>query len=145
MKYLLVLSLVILLYACKKDNDPTPLQVPTATQASDITNESFTANWNAVDGVTDYLLYVLLENFPADPPNNLPDYNGKEVTGTSHNVTCLSSVTIYYYVVKAKVDGRISNSSNAIMTQTTIDFRDGYVGHYTCLALYYYFDPITDN
>lgn len=66
---------------------------PVAIDATDIASSGFTANWNAVPGITDYLLYVSLDNIPADPPNFLPDYNGKEVTGTSHNVTNLIPVT----------------------------------------------------
>ncbi|MFC2094200.1 hypothetical protein ACFLSH_01095 [Bacteroidota bacterium] len=91
---------------------------PIAINATNISNNGFTANWNAVPGIANYLLYVSLDNFPADPPNNLPGYDGKEVTGTSDNVTGLNSGTIYYYVVKAKNDPRISNISNSIMVET---------------------------
>jgi hypothetical protein len=119
MKYLLLLSMVILFCACKQTTEPTSLQAPVATAASDITNESFTANWNSVPGITDYLLYVSTENFPADPPNNLPGYDGIEVTGTSYDVTGLNSGTIHYYVVKAKNGDRISDYSNSIEVQTS--------------------------
>ena len=208
MRNLLIVSIVILLYACSQTNDPTPLQAPVAIEASDITNEwftanwnsspgandyeldvatdaafaaiiksiknlggptlvdnlngnteyfyrvratlnggnasgnsnsisvftlpdapiaidatditsnSFKANWNAVPGITTYLLYVSLNNFPVDPPNNLPGYDGKEVTGTSHDVTGLNKGTIYYYVVKAKNGARVSSISNSIEVLT---------------------------
>lgn len=208
MKNLLFISFIFLLFACNKDNDPDPLQAPVATAASDMTNESFvanwnnspgandyeldvaidmafstivssqknlagsttvdnlddnteyfyrvratlnggnpsgnsnvisvftlpdapvataatgvsssgfTANWNEVTGITTYLLYVSVDNFPADPPNNLPDYNGKEISGTSHDVAGLNSGTIYYYVVKAKNGDRISTISNSILITT---------------------------
>jgi len=208
LKKLLILSLLILFYACSQTNDPTPLQAPIATEATDITNvlfqanwnpvsgatdyeldiatdaaftaiiksiknlggptlvdnlngnteyyyrvratlnggdasgnsnvisvftlpdapiaigatnilsNGFTANWNAVPGISNYLLYVSLNNFPANPPNNLPGYDGKEVTGTSHDVTGLNSGTIYYYVVKAKSSDRISSISNSIEVLT---------------------------
>ena len=91
---------------------------PIAINATNISNNGFTANWNAVPGITNYLLYVSRDNFPADPPNNIPGYDGKEVTGTSDNVTGLNSGTIYYYVVKAKNGSRISSISNYIMVQT---------------------------
>jgi len=48
----------------------------------------------------------------------LPGYDGKEVTGTSHDVTGLNSGTIYYYVVKAKSSDRISSISNSIEVLT---------------------------
>jgi len=208
MRNLLILSMIILLYACSQTNDPTPLQAPAATEATEITNEwftanwngspgandyeldvasdaaftaiirslknlggptlvdnlngnteyfyrvratlngenasgnsnvistftlpdapeaisatnisnnGFTANWNVVPGITTYLLYMSFNNFPADPPNNLPGYDGKEVTGTSHDVTGLNSGTIYYYVVKAKNGTRISSISNSIEVLT---------------------------
>ena len=91
---------------------------PIAIDATNISNNGFTANWNAVPDISDYLLYVSLENYPADPPNNLPGYEGKEVTGTSHDVTGLNSGTIYYYVVKAKNGTRISSISNSIEVLT---------------------------
>ena len=91
---------------------------PIAINATNISNNGFMANWNAVPGINNYLLYVSLDNFPADPPNNLPGYDGKEVTGTSDNVTGLNSGTIYYYVVKAKNGSRISSISNSIMVET---------------------------
>ena len=91
---------------------------PIAINATNISNNGFTANWNAVPGITNYLLYVSLDNFPADPPNNLPGYDGKELTETSDNVTGLNSGTIYYYVVKAKSSDRTSSISNSIMVQT---------------------------
>ncbi len=92
---------------------------PIAAEATNISNSGFTANWNEVAGITNYLVYVSLNNFPADPPNNLPGYNGKEVTGTSFEVIGLNSGTIYYYVVKAKIDERISTYSNSIEIWTS--------------------------
>jgi hypothetical protein len=92
---------------------------PVAIDGTNISNSGFTANWNLVPGITNYLLYVSLENFPNIPPNNLPGYDGKEVTGNSDVVTGLDSGTIYYFVVKAKSDERTSEFSNSIMVQTS--------------------------
>jgi hypothetical protein len=91
---------------------------PEAISATNISSNGFMANWNLVPSITDYLLYVSLNNFPATPPNNLPGYDGKEVTGTSDNITGLNSGTIYYYVVKAKNGDRISSISNSIEVLT---------------------------
>jgi len=105
-------------------NDPSPNSnvisvytlpnAPVATIGTNVTNNSFTANWIGAAGITEYLLYVSTENFPADPPNNLPDYDGIEVTGVSYDVTNLNSGTIYYFVLRAKVGSRISENSNPV-------------------------------
>jgi len=93
---------------------------PTALGATDNTSSGFTANWQEVSGITTYLLYVSKDNFPANPPNNVTGYDGKEVTGTSHAVTGLDAGTIYYYVLKAKsATGGESVESNSILTQTS--------------------------
>lgn len=91
---------------------------PVATDASNITSDGFTANWEAVDGLTDYVLYISLNNIPADPPTFIPGYDGLPINGTSHTVTGLESGTIYYYAVRTKVDARVSEMSNSIETQT---------------------------
>ena len=92
---------------------------PVAVAATSVLSSGFTANWNAVPGISDYLVYVSTENFPAVPPNNLPGYNGIEVMGTSLEVVGLNSGTIYYYVVKAKNDGGASTISNSIEVWTS--------------------------
>lgn len=91
---------------------------PAATAATNITNSGFTANWNAVDGLTDYILYVSLNNIPATPPSYIPGYDGLPINGTTHTLTGLASGTIYYYTVRTKVDARISEMSNSIQMQT---------------------------
>jgi hypothetical protein len=91
---------------------------PVATDATNITSNGFTANWEAVDGLTDYVLYISLDNIPAYPPTFIPGYDGKPINGTSHTVTDLESGTIYYYVVRTKVDARVSDLSNSVMVET---------------------------
>ena len=91
---------------------------PLAIEATDITNSGFTVNWNTVDGLTDYLLFVSLNNIPADPPSYIANYNGLPVFETSHVVTGLESGTIYYYALRTKAGARVSEMSNSIEVQT---------------------------
>lgn len=91
---------------------------PVATIATNITSSSFTANWNSVPNISEYVIYVSTDNFPANPPNNLPNYNGITISATSHDVIGLDAGTIYYYVVKAKKDLSLSEESNSIETIT---------------------------
>ena len=92
---------------------------PLALGATNKNSSGFVANWEEVPGITTYLLYVSKDNFPANPPDNEPGYDGKEVTGTSHEVTGLDSGTFYYYVLKAKSGDRESTESNSISTGTS--------------------------
>ena len=92
---------------------------PVARDATNVTSDGFTANWDAVDGLTDYVLYVSLDNIPADPPSWIPGYDGQPINGTSHTLTGLDSGTIYYYAVKAKADARVSEMSNSIEVETS--------------------------
>jgi hypothetical protein len=93
---------------------------PLALAATANTSSGFTANWQAVSGITTYLLYVSKNNFPATPPpNNVSGYDGLEVTGTSHDVRTLDAGTFYYYVLKAKGIAHNSVESNSILTETS--------------------------
>ena len=97
----------------------TSPDAPVATAATNISSDGFTANWEAVDALTDYVLYVSLDNIPADPPTFIPGYDGLPINGTSHTLTGLSSGTIYYYAVRANADARVSEMSNSIEVETT--------------------------
>jgi len=91
---------------------------PIATAATNVTSDGFTANWNEVPGISNYLLFLSLDGFSSNPPVYVPGYEGKDVTGTSSTVSGLSSNTIYYYAIKAKGDESISFYSNAIIAVT---------------------------
>jgi len=91
---------------------------PVATAATGITQNSFTANWDAVDGITTYKLYVSESTPPAAP--FVTGFDGLEVTGTSQEVTGLTNNTVYYYVLEATSDGRVSEVSNTITAPTDI-------------------------
>jgi len=96
----------------------TALDAPIALLPSGGTPTGFTANWRSVLDVTDYLLYVSLEDFPAQPANNLPNFDGITVADTSYVVTGLTAATTYYYVVKAKIGENVSEESNSIKALT---------------------------
>jgi len=74
----------------------------TASNATNITTSSFTANWTAVSGVTSYKLTVD-SNTPIDVGNV-----------TSSNVTSLTAGTTHTYSVQAVNSGGTGSSSNNI-------------------------------
>ena len=90
---------------------PTP---PTGLNATNITTNSFTLNWIASTdnvGVTGYDIYQ----------NNVK-INGAQVTGTSYNVSGLSSGTLYvYYVVAFDASNNSTSSTTLNVTTATPD------------------------
>ena len=92
---------------------------PVANQANNVTNSSFTASWSEVPGISNYLLYLSLDNFTSDPPIYVDGYDGVDIAGLAYDVTSLDSTTIYYYAIKAKGDESISFFSNSIFVETT--------------------------
>jgi hypothetical protein len=99
----------------------TSPDAPVATNATNISSSGFTANWDAVDGITNYVLYISTDNFTSDPPVYVPGYDGAVIDGTSHIVTGLESNTFYYYAVRSKADARVSEVSNSIAVETELD------------------------
>jgi len=96
----------------------TLLEPPVALGQSNTTQTEFTANWTSVTDVSEYILYVSLGNFPANPPNNLPNYDGISVADTTQVISGLMSATTYYYVIKSKLGELISEESNTIIANT---------------------------
>ncbi len=85
---------------------------PRATDATNITTSSFTANWEAVDRVETYLLYVSTGMPPESGGEMLQGFDGLEVTGSAFEVTGLEFNTVYYYQLRAKSETRFSTYSN---------------------------------
>lgn len=83
------------------------VSTPEALQPTKADGTSFTARWTEVDGATSYLLDV----YDGEKNYLLQDM---EVTGTSYDVTGLTEGKTYYFTVRAKVDGNVSEYSNEI-------------------------------
>ncbi len=86
-------------------------QTPVATEATNISGVSFTANWEAIENASSYILTILSNNY-----ENVITVDGNE---TSHNVTNLISSTVYTYTVKVVVNELTSDYSNTITVTTT--------------------------
>ncbi|MEM7548391.1 MAG: fibronectin type III domain-containing protein [Bacteroidota bacterium] len=93
----------------------TKLLPPVLLNSSNVTHNSFTANWNPIEGATSFLLYVSTNSSFS---SHVPGYNGKSVSGTSHTVTNLDGST-YYYRIKYSTE---SNSSDYSNTRSVSDF-----------------------
>ena len=92
---------------------------PTATAASALAQTSFTANWNAITGATEYFIDVATTN--GFGGTILSNYNNKSVSGTSVNITALNPSTTYYYQVRSANASGASPSSNTITALTISD------------------------
>ena len=85
---------------------------PVAIDESDVTHESFTANWNASSGATAYFLDVS-ENSSFSP--NLAGYDDLNVGNvTNYTVTGLNPSSPYFYKVRASNSAGTSGNSNVI-------------------------------
>jgi fibronectin type III domain protein/List-Bact-rpt repeat protein len=94
----------------------SPPQPPVATSATNVTSNSFTANWNSSTGATGYRLDVASNSSFTAYVSGYQDLNVGNVV--SRNVTGLAGNTNYYYRVRAYNSGGTSNNSN-IITQGT--------------------------
>jgi hypothetical protein len=114
-KYSYIISLLFLcLFACKDKEDL--IHPPVATQATNIEDESFIANWDPYLTAEKFLLYVSED---AGFNTYLPGYEGKEVEGQSHLVEGLEPEHAYYYKVSAIIHGKSSEFSNKIECTTS--------------------------
>ena len=96
---------------------PTPIPVaPTAKPASDVTANSFTANWSSVTDAAGYRLDVSTRSSFG---TYLPGYQDLDVGNvTSYGVTGLTASTTYYYRLRAYNISGTSTNSNVIKVRT---------------------------
>ncbi|RYX93916.1 fibronectin type III domain-containing protein, partial [bacterium] len=94
-----------------KDGNPYP-SAPTATTASSVTSNSFSANWDAVTGATSYEISI----------DNGTPFNVGNVT--SYSVTGLTAGSSHSYVIKAINASGTGPSSNSISVITANDLPD---------------------
>ena len=111
----MILSLlVIAAFGCKKEETPTAA-TPVATAASDISNNSFQANWNVAANATEYELQTATEV-------TFLNVTTQTNLGGPTVVSGLSGNTEYFYRVRATNLGQNPSSfSNTISTITLPD------------------------
>ena len=85
-----------------------PLPPPVVLEADEQEAYAFTARWEEVESAYTYLLYVA-----TDPgfTSMLPNYNGREVLGTSTVVSDLDPFITYYYRLRSKRSATLSDFS----------------------------------
>lgn len=86
----------------------SPIKAPVATGWTDLTDNSFTVNWEECEDADSYILNVF------EHDNGSRKYILEELTveATSHNVTGVDTQKPYYYTVKAVKGELVSSESN---------------------------------
>jgi hypothetical protein len=117
MMLIILVGMVSMMSACSDDDDePNLPAAPTLNNATNVTANSFTATWTAVNGADKYLVDVSInQNFTP----LLAGYDKKEIVGAvTTPVNGLTTATKYYFRVYAKDGARVSAAS-AVKEVTT--------------------------
>lgn len=115
---LILLALTAFTFACGGNDDPAPsVDAPLALNPTTIEQTSFEAKWMAVSTAESYQLDVS-ENLQFT--SFVDGYQSKAVTGTSHEVTGLSSNTRYHYRLRAMKGTTVSKNSNLVSITTLL-------------------------
>lgn len=87
------------------------LPVPTALDASSITCDGFTANWQKLNDADSYILTLMKDSETVKTINN--------INATSYRLSELEENTSYSYYLKAVFDDLVSEQSNTINSKTS--------------------------
>ncbi len=99
------------------DNVTVNFSIPTATEATNIEAEAFTANWTAVSGAGVYFLDVATNS---SFTTLVSGYNNKDIGNvTTYNVTGLNPNTVYYYRIRATI-GAGTSFNSSVQSLTTL-------------------------
>lgn len=94
-------------------------QTPVAEEATNVTPNSFTANWQVAENATHYYISVYTKE-TGNAVTYLSGYNKRNVGNkTSAEVTGLMPLTTYYYTVTASNEGTLGEESGEIGVTTT--------------------------
>lgn len=101
------------------------LGTPTSSAGTSITSSSFSANWSAVSGVTDYLLDVSTNNTFT---SMVSGYSALSVGNvTTYSVTGLSTSTTYYFRVRVNNSICTNSTTQTVITKPANDESSGAV------------------
>ena len=93
---------------------------PVAKPHTNFTNDSFTANWESVEGADGYLIDLFTVGTDRYKTRTYI-HRDLKVSGTSHTFTGIDTKDkAYHYVVKATKGGKISPESNKIRVQALL-------------------------
>lgn len=91
---------------------------PTANAATNVTSNSFTANWTSVSGVAGYRLDVSMNS---DFSSFISGYPNRDVGNvTSFSVTGLNPTTNYYYRVRSSNSAGVQSVDSNVRNVTTL-------------------------
>jgi hypothetical protein len=106
-------------YGSQQTFTTSSIDAPTATAATNYSDNGFRANWNSVPGAVSYRLDVATSN-TFGVPNLIAGYNNLMVSGTFQDVTGLSTFGQYYYRVRAVGGNSTSPNSETITVNSPL-------------------------
>lgn len=109
-----------------------PISAPSASTATSVSCNNFTANWGVTSGAASYRLDVSTSNGFG---SFVSGYNNLTVAGTSQSVTGLANGVTYYYRVRAVNACGVTSSNSGTITATTSAPANNTCGTATALTI----------